>query len=405
MNRDLDIIFFALPRWDGNYSSTSYSLAKEFSKNNRVFYIDNPFTVKDFITQNRSPKIQTRKSALIFGKNIYKKVNGLSDNFIAVTPPLTIPNNFLPSGYVYEALSSANDKLIFMTISRIIKDYDVKKYIFINSFNPFYVRQLPEKIRPLLKIYQTVDDIAQSGYTSKHGPRLEKKAVASADLTLATSQQLTKLMKAYSSEVHYLPNAADVELFKTAAFTKLDQPNELEGNEKKVIGYVGNLDRLRVDYLLLKKIAEFHSDKILLLVGPSKYETYKDFGLDKYPNVIITGGKKLEELPGYLQNINCAIIPFVCNELTKSIYPLKVNEYLATGTPVVSSRFSDDINDCRDAAYLADSHEDFLNKIEEAIKTDNEENRKSRIQFAEKNTWSARVKSFWEIVDPYIESK
>ncbi|MCR6641429.1 MAG: glycosyltransferase [Sporocytophaga sp.] len=292
-----------------------------------------------------------------------------------------------------------------MTISRIIKDYDVKKYIFINSFNPFYVRQLPEKIRPLLKIYQTVDDIAQSGYTSKHGPRLEKKAVASADLTLATSQQLTKLMKAYSSEVHYLPNAADVELFKTAAFTKLDQPNELEGNEKKVIGYVGNLDRLRVDYLLLKKIAEFHSDKILLLVGPSKYETYKDFGLDKYPNVVITGGKKLEELPGYLQNINCAIIPFVCNELTKSIYPLKVNEYLATGTPVVSSRFSDDINDFRDAAYLADSHEDFLNKIEEAIKSDNEENRKFRIQFAEKNTWSARVKSFWEIVGPYIESK
>jgi len=405
MNRDLDIIIFALPRWDGNYSSTSYSLAKEFSKTNRVFYIDNPFTIKDFITQNKSPRIKARKSALLFGKNIYRKVNGLSDNFTAVTPPLTIPNNFLPSGYLYNALSYANDKLIYKTIERIIKDYNVKKYIYINSFNPFYARTLPDKIKPLLKIYQTVDDISQSSYTSKHGTRLEKRAVASADLTLATSQQLTRLMKAYSPEVHYLPNAADVELFKTAAYSKLELPKELSSIDKKVIGYVGNLDRLRVDYVLLKKIAEFHKDKILLLVGPSKYETYKEYGLDQYPNVVITGGKKLEELPGYLQNIHCAIIPFVCNELTKSIYPLKINEYLATGTPVVSSRFSDDINEFRDAAYLADSHEDFLNKIEMAINSDSEENRKFRIQFAEQNTWSARVNSFWKIVDPYLERR
>jgi len=45
MYPEIDIIMLALARWDGHYSSTAFSLAKELSRYNRVFYIDNPFTL------------------------------------------------------------------------------------------------------------------------------------------------------------------------------------------------------------------------------------------------------------------------------------------------------------------------------------------------------------------------
>ncbi|MEZ4945867.1 MAG: hypothetical protein R2804_10085 [Cyclobacteriaceae bacterium] len=59
-----DIVMFALPRWDGDFSSTALSLSKEMSKSTRVFYIDNPFTLKDLL-------------AGLFKRNILKRIGAL----------------------------------------------------------------------------------------------------------------------------------------------------------------------------------------------------------------------------------------------------------------------------------------------------------------------------------------
>ena len=68
---EFDIIMLALPRWDGQYSSTSYSMAKALSIHGRVFYIDNPFTYKDYFSSRNKQQISKRKSALTKGKNIF----------------------------------------------------------------------------------------------------------------------------------------------------------------------------------------------------------------------------------------------------------------------------------------------------------------------------------------------
>lgn len=405
MNSGYDIIMLALPRWDGAYSSTSYCLAKEFAKTHRVFYIDNPFTYKDFIYSYQEPKIQSRKTALLFGKEIFKKANGAPDNFTAVTPPLVIPSNFLPRGFIYNALSKINDKFIFATIRKIIKQKNISEFIFINSFNPFYARKFPADLKPLLKIYHTVDDISQSRYTSKHGQWLEKEAASRADLTFSTSKQLTILMQKVTANAYYLPNAAEISLFQQAAETKLERPAELKDITTPVICYIGNLDKLRVDYILLKKIAEYHPDKTLLLVGPCATQCYKDYGLEKIKNIVITGAKPIHELPNYLQHVDCTIIPFVCSELTKSIYPLKINEYLAAGKPVVSTRFSEDITDFAEVTYLAESNEDFLQLINQAIAEDSIDKINKRRIVAEKNTWQARSEAFFSIVKKYLQRK
>ncbi len=86
------------------------------------------------------------------------------------------------------------------------------------------------------------------------------------------------------------------------------------------------------------------------------------------------------------------------NTLTKSIYPLKINEYLAAGKPVVSTNFSEDVCAFSDVAYIADSHEEFVKAIGTAIVEDNDQKKQERTATAFSNSWQKRVEEFWKLI-------
>jgi glycosyltransferase involved in cell wall biosynthesis len=399
-----DIIMLALPRWDGPYSSTAFSLAKALSRHTRVFYVDNPVTVKEYFARRNHEQIRTRKNALLRGTDIFKVCDPQYPNLLAVTPQLILPVNWLPSGFMYEALCKVNDGILSKALNRVLKIFAVKNYILINSFNPLLGRYCSLDVKPTLNVYQSVDDISQAPYMEKHGPRLEDEAIKKADFTIVTSSELKRLKSAISPNVILLPNAANVALFQKAVRQDLSVPPEIQNipAHKKIICYTGNICH-RLDYELLVKIARMHSDKILLMVGPVTNPGPATSGLDKLPNVIFTGRKKIEELPAYLKYSDCAIIPFLCNQLTKSIYPLKINEYLSAGKPVVTTNFSDDILSFKNVAAVSENHADFLRHIDKAIETDSETKIEERVQFASANNWEARAHHFIDITGEFLK--
>lgn len=399
MVRDCDIIILSLSRWDAPISSPSLSLAKEFALNNRVFYIDHPFSLKDFIVGYRTPRIQKRKGALLEGRNIYTRSAGLPENLTMVTPRLTLPINFLPPGPVYDALGKRNDAIVFNAIRRVIKDFNVERFVFFNAYDPFFCRDFPADIRPVKKVYQSMDDITQAEYTSRHGARLEEDIIRKFDITLTTSHELKRLKSGFSDHVYYHPNAADFSNFKRAFSETFPRPAELTAWEgKKIIGYTGNIET-RIDYELLREVIAGHQDKLVLLVGPVTTADADAAGLSGCPNVIMTGPKKIDELPAYLQYCDCTLIPFKKNTLTKSIYPLKINEYLAAGRPVVATDFSEDIQSFSDVIYIARNNKEFVECIGQAIAENDGDRIRTRMAVANTNTWAARVERFWEIVE------
>jgi teichuronic acid biosynthesis glycosyltransferase TuaH len=397
INRQCDIICFSLSRWDAAISSPAFSLAREFAKTNRVFFIEHPFSWKDYFTYRKTQQVQIRREAMLSGKNIYANPEGLPANLTIVTPPLTIPVNFLPPGWLYNRLSTINDSKIIKVIRQTIRDHSIREFVYINFFDPYFVQQLPPDIKPIRTVYQSMDDITQVAYSNRHGARLEEKIIRNFDYTLCTSKELTRLKSAFSPNVHFHPNAADIDIFQKAATQVLPRPAALQGITQKIIGYTGSIE-YRSDFELLKKVAEYHKDKILFFVGPVQGNEHREVGLDTMPNVIFAGARKITELPYYLQYFDCVLIPFRKNTLTRSIYPLKINEYLAAGKPVIATHFSEDIYTFRDVAYVTDTHEEFIQAIDKAIAENSEEKKNARMRVAAQNTWEARVRQFWDII-------
>ncbi len=137
------------------------------------------------------------------------------------------------------------------------------------------------------------------------------------------------------------------------------------------------------------------------MVGPIKANNETLNQLKAMENTLFTGAKPLHELPKYLQRFDCGLIPFLSNKLTASIYPLKINEYLASGTQVVSSSFSEDIKDFESVIHLSNTQDEFVKNIEKALLPPTQEWKEKSINFVINNNWENRANQLLELIKSY----
>ena len=405
MKKKYDLIINTLFRSDNAYSSVSLSFGKEMAKTHRVFYINHPYSLKDIWDSRRDQKLKQRLPKILRGGIAYEKLDEIPENFIIATPPPTIPINFLENNGLYKTLNKYNRNVLLKTVKQVIADNDIKDFIYMTCYDPFFAPVLPKEIGAALSIYQCIDDISTEAYMAKHGVRLEEQAARDSDITLVTSTNLCKFYKQFQPETHIIHNAVDISIFKDLYYRDVERPAEIKNVKTKIIGFTGNLDNIRLDYRLMRRLAEGHPDKTLLLVGPiNSPEVYSE-GLDKMPNVILTGAKTIYEVPNYLKFMDVVILPSLLNKMSLSVYPLKINEYLAAGKSAIATSFSDDIRSFQPHIRIADSHDHFVQLIDEAIADYPEHKVRARMAIGESNTWADRVKEFWAITDAYFEKK
>ena len=351
--------------------------------------------MKDVITEWNTQGISDRRKYW-FGQSTPFKT--YSSNLTIVTPPITLPINFLPASRLYDWLAGWNDRRIFNLLRKLKDEFNIGDYIFINFFDPFFCRQFPADIKPRKFVYQSMDAISEVPYTARHGVRLENEVISNADVTICTSTGLLELHKGKSPNVFLLPNGVDEALF---AVKELPEPVELAEETRPVIGYIGSIE-YRMDFSLLKSVVEMLPTYMFYFIGPvyEKGSAFQEFR--NCANVRFLPSKPLDELPGYLQHFSAAIIPFKCNGLTAKIYPLKINEYLMAGKPVVSTNFSPDISSFVPHVYIAESAQEFARQLTKAIAEDQTEKAMVRIAIAKENTWEVRVRQFFEILNRLI---
>jgi glycosyltransferase involved in cell wall biosynthesis len=88
--------------------------------------------------------------------------------------------------------------------------------------------------------------------------------------------------------------------------------------------------------------------------------------MTRFPNVHMLGAKSVRDLAAYPQHFDVCIMPYQINGYTNNIYPLKLNEYLASGRPVVGSPIRSLI-DLRGLIGLATSADEWSSALTAAL--------------------------------------
>lgn len=381
------ILFLSLPKHDGHYTSTPWQIATQLAKQNKVIFVDHPFTFLDLITGFFKPGIRKRFMAFLGTKSFIK------DGVYVILTPFVFPVNFLPKGKVYNFFSSLNHIILARRVNSFLRKHSIDSLIYVNSFN-FYFPSLHRYLKAsvALDVYHCIDPMVKS-FTVKHGQYLQDQAAQEADVIISTAPSLQKSFIDKGFPKSYLvPNAANFQLFNRAVNDKSIYKKQ-EGIEGKVIGYLGNIER-RTDFTLLTQVLDLLPDWQLVLAGPVERQ-YVPVEIFEHNRIHFIGPVPHEDAPSVVKRFDVALIPFKCDEVSQGIYPLKLFEYMAAGKPVVSTNFNPDVlSDLSEVVHAAETPEQFADFVLLAYATDSQEKIEKRILVASQNTWEQRAQLF-----------
>jgi len=373
--------------WEGGVSNRNYHVLKqllnrpEIGKILAVDYL--PITFKRAVRNYKEDLVLNLKDGQVVKRGLTYKITKVSDKL-----------------YVYSDITFwLRPKSTMKRIKKVAMSLNFGDLV-LWSFFPLaapYWDILGQK----LTVFEAVDNwLLHSSYSSKV-ERLKKcyeQIKNSADLIFVVSKNLVNFFDDQPN-VHWIPNGVDVNHYNKK-FPLVNR--DIADLPQPIIGYIGVIQN-KVDFELIKYLADKNPDKSLVLVGPVWNEQDKSMAIfADNKNVHFLGYKKYEEAPMYIQQFSVGIIPHKKSGFSASTNPMKMYEYLACGKPVVATDNigTDNVNQM---IALAKDYEDFNKKLNVALEADNKSQQKERQEFIKKYSWFNTVSRMLELINNKLD--
>jgi glycosyltransferase involved in cell wall biosynthesis len=373
--RGRDIVCVGFADWDTDLWTNQHHLMYRLGQQNRVLFVES--------LGLRRPQLAARDLSRIRRRLVRGLAPPRESDGVHVLSPLVLPFHANP------LVRAVNRRLLPLLVGRAVRSLGMREPILWG-----YVPQaeaLIDTLAPSLIVYHCVDDIAsQAGIDAASFRAAEERFAARADLVLASAPALAARMRTLNGNVLDAPNVADTELFATAlgegprdaAMAALPQPR---------IVFTGAIVTTKLDLELLVQLARLRPSWSIALVGPvGPGDPRADVSvLAAEPNVHLLGARAYRDLPAVLRAADAGLIPYARNELTASIFPMKVYEYLAAGLPVVATPLPalaglDEVATAADADGVARA-------LDAALEQDSPERRAERSRAAGSHSWDRRL--------------
>jgi len=375
MNKKYPIFFFSTADWDSAYKTNKHYVAEELSKRGfKVIFFESFGIRKPGILNKKDIK---RGLLRILRFNKKKKIN---KNLIVVSI-LTIP--FWRSQFV--------KKFNFKIIKKMIKNLKLNfKNYSVWSYHPF----IPDDIVIASKktVYHSVDDLSLvRGVDRNNFNKQEKNFVNNTDYIFATSRKL--LAKYSNSKCFFLPNVINKDIIDVKKNKKI-----FKNINKPIVGFFGNLTETKIDYKLLEYTIKNLNNLFFVFVGDENgNENNKNLEkLKQYKNTLFVGRKDHFETIKIANNFNVGLIPFLVNNYTNNIFPMKYYEYIASGARVISTKLDFTKFVSKKFLKIANNKEQFVKFIK--IQSQKQNIKKNVIKsFLNEHTYSTRTKKKLEI--------
>lgn len=380
MKKGKDIVCISMTTWEGDYMKTIVHMMSQLARNHRVLFVDYPFTVKD-VMSTMAGKAKAPVKRMLGLSSRLRTLSAKGQEVHHLTLPSILPINWINNPATFSKLNSLQSSIIASSIRKAMDALKFEQPIVINAFNPIVGLPLAGKLNESKLVYYCYDEIRAAQWCGKHGGMMEDHFIRKVDEVIVTSEGLYNSKSKAHPNTTLVKNGVDFDLFHKAF-------NHIKDVSRKVVGYVGSID-FRLDYDLLEYLIRTKKKYDFHFVGRIT-EREQQKRLDKYPNVKFFGAQQPPEIPKLMARFDIGIIPFAKNEFTKNIYPLKINEYLAAGIPVVSTDFAT-LDDFRDVVAIGRSNLEVQAHLDAELVCDTMNKALERASIAQQNDWSVRA--------------
>lgn len=376
----LENLFYYAPFKVGSHHYADFFLKREY----RLGWITNPISLLHWL------RIKRFQWNFIQFREWIKGGVWLSKNLFHYSPLTLIPfkNSLCLRG---KGVLEHTIKLTAPPIKKILDKNGFQDVDILWITNPIYGCLIPE-IPHRIAVFRLADALWGFNDVPFLMEYKVRDVLRRVDFVFVTSRPLLRLVKQLREDnVFYLPNGVDYE--HIAHWKGREDPLNYIPKPRAI--YVGAVkDWLDVD--LIKFAAEELRTVHFVIIGPIETDVKP---LLKLSNVHFLGPRSYSSLPSYLHNADVGIIPFRKSELTDSINPIKLWEYMAAGLPVVSVGL-EEIRSFDLPVYLTSTEYEFTEAILEALsKGKNLDLQK----IAEENSWERRFKFVSDILNLAFE--
>jgi glycosyltransferase involved in cell wall biosynthesis len=368
--RGRDILCFSHD-WTGDPLSKTH-LMRVLARDNRILWIN--------AIANRMPTASGKDLS-----RIYKKLKSFTEPVREVEKNIFVMNPLAIPAYGSRAMVAFNQRFLIRQVKKAMRQLGMKNVINM-VFNPA-AGMIAGRLGESELVYYCVDEYTAFTGVSSGLKEIEEDLFRKSDFVVVSAETLLESKKKFNEKIFLIRHGVDFGHFRKALDDATEIPAEIVNLPKPIIGFHGLLADW-VDFELIKKIAGHFKNGSVVLIGKITFDAEKKIKiLDNIPNIHFFGRKPYAELPAFCKGFDAALNPFVMNELTRHVNPLKVREYLAAGLQVVST----DIQEVRVLAdcLVGENHPDFIAKIERIL-----ENPKPREEVSDAirhESWDAKV--------------
>ena len=372
MIKNRDFVVFS-DDW-GRHPSSCQHLFSHLAKLNRIIWVNTIGT--------RTPTL-----SIADFKRALSKIRGWlsSSSEQQIDSPVIVLNPVVIPFDAFRVVRRLNAWLLSRAVQGIIRELELNSVILVTTIPN--AAGVVGRVGESLSVYYCVDDFSEwPGADRQSMLEMETDLLSRVNLVVATSERLFRDLSARHSQVDKLPHGVDWEHFQTT--DNGEPPDPLSRLPHPRIGYVGLVDE-RLDCLIIEKLARSLPDWSFVFVGPRQLPGGE---LDRLSNVHFLDPVDYRDVPATLAELDIAMLPYLKNDLTERINPLKLRELLATGMPIVATSLRE-IKRYAEYIELADSEQDWKTAILKlAGGTRNEST--GQIEAMRSESWESRAYDF-----------